>query len=470
MDETTKLKIDENDTPTISINSNKKNKINNILKDEEYEEIDNRNCFQKIFGKMGPGSLRGCIFNLCILSLGTGCFAMPQKIGYLSILIFIIVLLIIGILNYWTLNILGDAYKKYNINNYELLITKFYNKKICLFLSIIIFLNQIGLIILYQVILYKLLGGIINESCNLKYENAEIFAHKSFWSEFKIRFFICYLITVIILFPLCKLKNISKMRYASSFGIFSLILVIIIVVIQSPFFIKKNIFEKNQKINLYHPYPIFDKKNMEFLKSISTILYSFSCHQGVFPVLESLHNPTKKRIKKIFLSVILLCVICYLIIGIFGYLSQPFNTPDLIIERKKIFDNDIVMTFAQLLFIFCLIAKICANYNTLRSTVLVMFKYDNKNYSDKLNIKITIICLGFSTFIAVVFQNISDCISLIGSFCSVWITILFPLLIYIKMNEKLLKNWEKFLLIILFLFVIYFGIITSYYSVIGMID
>ena len=54
--------------------------------EEEVEEIDNRTCFQKTFGKMGPGSMRGCIFNLCILSLGTGSLALPQKIGYMSLL------------------------------------------------------------------------------------------------------------------------------------------------------------------------------------------------------------------------------------------------------------------------------------------------------------------------------------------------------------------------------------------------
>ena len=58
--------------------------INSEEEEEEVEEIDNRTCFQKTCGKMGPGSMRGCIFNLCILSLGTGSLALAQKIGYMS--------------------------------------------------------------------------------------------------------------------------------------------------------------------------------------------------------------------------------------------------------------------------------------------------------------------------------------------------------------------------------------------------
>ena len=437
--------------------------------EEEIEEIDTRTFCQKTFGKMGPGSLRGCIFNLCILSLGTGCLALPQKIGYMSIFWSPVVVIISGIINHWTLNILGDAYKKYKINKYEELVTKLYNEKFTLFLSIIIIFNQIGMVILYQVILYKLLGGIINEIFKLGFKNVETFADESFWSELKIRFIVCYSIMIFVLFPLCKLKTISKMRYASTFGILSLMSLILIVVLESPFFIKKNIIDDKQPINFYDTKPGFGKY-MEFLKSIATILYAFSCHPGVFPVLESLYNPTKKRIKKVFRRAILLDIICYLIIGIFGYLSQPLNTPDLIVERNKIFKNDIVMNFGQLLFIFCLIAKICANYNALRSTLLIMFKYDPGNYPDKVNLIITTTSLIISTFIAVVFQKISDYISLIGSFCSVWIAVLFPCLIYIKTNGKNITHWINIMVIFFFIFAMCFGLTASYYTVLGIID
>ena len=100
---------------------------------------------------------------------------------------------------------------------------------------------------------------------------------------------------------------------------------------------------------------------MQFLQSISTIIYAFACHVGVFPVLNILCNPTRKRVQKVFRRATLLDIVCYLIIGFSGYLSQPQNTPDLIVERDKIFNKDYLMTLGQMLFIFTLIAKICAN-------------------------------------------------------------------------------------------------------------
>jgi len=404
--------------------------------EEEVEEIDNRTCFQKTCGKMGPGSLRGCVFNLCILSLGTGCLALPQKVGYMSMLATPIVIFVSGAINYWTLTILGDAGRKYKLRKYEDIVSRLFSQELSKFLSIVMVLNQTGMIILYQVIMYKLLGGVINEIFSLGYINVEDFVAESFWSQKKIKFLVCYFITITIHFPLCRLKTISHMRYASTFGILSLFLLIFIVLIECPFFYNHNVTKGRQNLNYMDLKPGFGK-DMQFLQSISTIIYAFSCHVGVFPVLNSLRNPTRKRVQKVFGMATFLDIFCYLIIGFSGYLSQPKNTPDLIVERDKIFNNDFLMTIGQMLFIFCLIAKICANYNGLRTTLLILLNYDPIDYPDQVNLFMTVLSLGISTFICVIFQKISDYISLIGSFCSVFVAVVMPGMIYIKDSKQI---------------------------------
>ena len=451
-----------------NLNLENSNKAHNIL-DEEAEEIDNRTCFQKTFGKMGPGSMRGCIFNLCILSLGTGCLALPQKVGYMSMLATPIVIFVSGAINYWTLTILGDVARKYKLRKYEDVVSKLFSQQLRVFLSIVMVLNQSGMIILYQVIMYKLLGGVINEIFSLGYLNVEDFVAESFWSQKKIKFFVCYLITVVVLFPLCRLKTISKMRYASTFGILSLFLLIFIVFIECPFFYKHNVVNGNQEINYYDVSPGFGK-DLQFFQSISTIIYAFSCHVGVFPVLNSLHNPTRKRVQKVFRRATLLDIICYIIIGFSGYLSQPDHTPDLIVERDKIFNNDFLMTIGQVLFIFCLIAKICANYNGLRTTLLILFNYDPIEYPNNVNLVITISSLGITTFIAAIFQKISDYISLIGSFCSVFVAVVMPGMIYIRDNDQKITSIKNILAILFVIILSLFGLLTSFCTIRGIIE
>ena len=438
------------------------------IKEEKEEEKEKRSWCKRTFGKMGPGSLRGSIFNICILSLGTGLLAIPQKIGYMSVILSPIIIILSGLANLWSLIILVNMCIKFKAKNYEDLVNKLLGNRSSIFLGIIMCINQLGIIILYQVILYKLIGGVINEIGNYGYKSVEDFASESFWNKLWIKFLVSYGITGVILLPLCLLKDASKMRYASTFGIFSLFFLILIVVVECPFYIKKYTNQDKNEINYFDILSGL-KGNMKLLQSIVTVFYAFSCHVGAFPVLETLHNPTEKRAKKVLRRAMSIDTISYLIIGAAGYFTQPKDAPDLIIERKKLFNNDWFMTIGEISFIFTLLAKISANYNALRSCILVLLKLDTTNYSNKVNIIITLIVLIATTFIASIFQSISDYISLIGSFCTVLISFIIPGLVYIKGNDYRIKHWKNIAAIIFISIIFILGINSGYFTIKGII-
>ena len=87
----------------VEISSSSKYKV------ESFKSFPNsKNIFIKIISKnFSSGSLTSSIFNLCILSLGTGSLALPQKIGYMSLFFSPIIIILSGLVNYWTLNILS---------------------------------------------------------------------------------------------------------------------------------------------------------------------------------------------------------------------------------------------------------------------------------------------------------------------------------------------------------------------------
>ena len=66
------------------------------------------------------------------------------------------------------------------------------------------------------------------------------------------------------------------------------------------------------------------------------------------------------------------------------------------------------MIIGQICFIMTLLAKISANYNALRSCILVLLNFNPNNFPNVVNIIITSTVLLFTTFIAVIFQSISD--------------------------------------------------------------
>ena len=452
--------IDSNPTFSINHHEEEMDETPNVFSQPpDFEEMEtlkkeNKNSF---FSNLWPaGSLLSSIINLSIMSLGMGSLAIPQKISYISLVFGIIFIILSGIASLWSFKILGDMSQKYKITKYEEIVKFLFGNGLSIFLSIIICINQIGIIIIYQVVLYKLTGGVINELGKFGYMNVETFAEESFWGIFWVRLCFCYGVAILILFPLCQLKNISKMRYASTLGIISLFILIIIIVAECPFYIKKNIIENEEPINYYDIIPSIE--NMKIFQSVINMLYIYGCHPGIFPVLESLSDPSPQRINKLFNYSILIDIICYLIIGIFGYLTQPIDTPDLIIERNKIFDNDIFMSIGLIFFLFTIIVKICVNYNTLRYTILNLLNYKTDDFPYSTNLTITGLVLIFSTLISVIFQSISSYISLLGSFCTVIISFFIPGLIYIKGNEFSMKHYNNILALIFICFIVAYGL------------
>ena len=430
--------------------------------EEITEEIDSRYCWKKTLGKIEPGSLIECIFNLSIFSLGVGLLALPQKVGYMSLFMTPIFIITGGVVNYWTLTILGDASRKYRLTKYEDVVTLLFNQNLSYFFSFVMCINQLGIIIAFQIIVYKFVGAVVNQFFSYGYENMENFASKSFWGEKKIKIIVCYLITYIVLFPLCLIKTISKMRYSSTIGVTALFLMILIILIQFPSFYYHNIHQRKQNINFLDLKYGFDK-NMEFFQSISTIIYAFECHVGLFPVLSSLYKPTRVRIQKVLRNAILIDVISCMIISLSGYLSQPFKTPELIIERNTIFKHDFLKTTGLILFICTLVTKIGANYNGFRITILNLFKYDINNYPNFINVIITFMTLFITTFIAAYLKkNIYDYINLAGTFCSIIVVIIMPGMIYIKGNDYPIYHYKNIFTVIFILIISSIGLCTIF--------
>jgi len=232
-------------------------------------------------------------------------------------------------------------------------------------------------------IAYKLIGGVVNELGNYGYQSMNDFFENSFWSYYSFKFPIMYGLAFIVVLPLCLLKDISKMRFNSIFGVISLIFLVFIIIGQTPSYIndywnnKYKIEDPDTHLNIWDISKGFTDK-FYFFKGTATLFYAYSCHMGAFPVYKSLNNNISRRIQKVFGRSIILDGTLYAIVGLSGYLSNPIGTPPLIIERYKLYSNDIIMTIGRIAFIFTLIMKIPANYNSFRLALLGLFsKQDN---------------------------------------------------------------------------------------------
>ena len=188
--------------------------------------------------------------------------------------------------------------------------------------------------------------------------------------KFPIMYGIC-----VALVPLCLLKDISKMRIASLFSIASLLYAIFVIIFECPWYYQDfldNKYDPNdpkKRPNWFDLSTGFDE-HLYFFRGTATVFFAFTCHVGAFPVYKTLKNNVQRRINKVFQRSIILDVVIYVAVGICGYLTQPINTPGLIINRDKVLKNDIAMIIARLLIAVNLILSTPANYNAFRLSLL----------------------------------------------------------------------------------------------------
>ncbi len=130
---------------------------NTMTKDQELIGGDNDiqgrpSLFHRMFSNMEAGSLRGSIFAMSSLALGTGCLALPQKFEQMSLLVSLSMILISSAAAYWSLLLMIKASNAVQAYDYSKLVKQVFGNKISLTLDIIILVYIFGIIISYQCI------------------------------------------------------------------------------------------------------------------------------------------------------------------------------------------------------------------------------------------------------------------------------------------------------------------------------
>ena len=264
-----------------------------------------------------------------------------------------------------------------------------------------------------------------------------------------------------------------------------MIITIIIIIIQLYWYINyywKNTYKENDP-NTWIDY--FDIKKgftnqLYFFRTFANIFFAYNYHAGILPITSTLKKNNIKTKSKIINLSIIWYTSMYLLIGIIGFFTYPINTPDLIVQREKIFSSDLLINIGKAFIIFALILKIPVNFKPLKIhlyTILYNNKkvsYENLNENEKENLNenekenlienlnknliesenddnnnkfcieniskfevsntldniFTILISYLAALLAVLFTNISNYFDIIGGICSINISVVIPCKIF----------------------------------------
>ena len=262
-----------------------------------------------------------------------------------------------------------------------------------------------------------------------------------------------------------KLKNskFEKMRYLSFFYLLTILIIMLFLLFQMPFYLNYNKKKGNLKLNYFFTNPSF-----KWLQSSFSILACFNSQIYILDIKKELKTPNLANLNKIVKIGVFCEFLIFTIMGILCYycLGDEF-TPELILLRKPLSFFFVIEIFMKvLIFVYFYITVLGLSLNTLsfKNLILDIFFFKN-NIQVSLYYKnfVSYSIFFFISIFAVFFPNIITIFSLFG--ISVWTidAIIFPFLFKIKLLERENGSYK----LILFLYFVIFSILFS--AVYGLI-
>ena len=429
---------------------------------ENYVPFESKkaNLFERMLHPMQYGSLRGSIFGLSSMCLEAGALVLALRCKQFGCVNFLLALILGGVSAYWTLVMMIRAARNMKERDYSKVVKATLGNKVGVFMDCNITLYLLGAVISFQVIIYQIIGAVTYDIWKIigdpGYDDFETFKNDFWRKDLKIKLPVMFGVAILV-FPLCLLKDVSKMRFASLIGVLALIYSIIVIVIESIFFLKYKNWDLLGEMNWFDIRPAFSKEDgFPFFGGLATVFYIYSCHAGAFPVYKTLRNNTTKRIKKVFRRSILLDIMVYFFVSAASFITSPMNPPELILYREDLdgFSPDYFIIVAKVGIIFNLFFSTPANYAGLRISLFELI-WGNSNITDGKNVFVTLIILIIVVLTGALYDEILDYIELLGGFCSVIYCFFIPGLIYVKNNKYPMKSFINIItVVILILFVL----------------
>lgn len=270
--------------------------------------------------KFQAGGLKGSMLTILASTIGAGILSLPYAINLSGLYEGLIIFILGMIVSLYTCQLLVLAADKTGKLTYESIGNELYGPKMRTFAEVNMIINNYGTVIAYIV----LLKGLIPNSLHLFGVSNDILRNEYMWGT---------LITLIIVYPLSLKKEISSLRYTS--------LLSCIACIYLAFAITYGFFDMRSDTNdRFKHAPAAEFTAYSFFTASGFVVFSFTCHPNVIPIYQELQRRSTKRGFKFLSRGLVIVLIIYLIVGVFGFLTfykeyHPItNFPGQILQAK----------------------------------------------------------------------------------------------------------------------------------------
>eukprot|EP00929_Paragymnodinium_shiwhaense_P060286 TRINITY_DN30127_c0_g1_i1.p1 TRINITY_DN30127_c0_g1~~TRINITY_DN30127_c0_g1_i1.p1 ORF type:complete len:557 (-),score=86.24 TRINITY_DN30127_c0_g1_i1:320-1990(-) len=270
-----------------------------------------RPLLHRCCGPLGGGSQRASVLALASTAFGSGVLALPWVFSQLGFILGFLALASAAMASLLSQRLLANAAYTTGLSSYAKITKKTLGEGAARFLDVVIFLYTFGSVCGYFVFI-------------------EQFAPQLFGSLGAPQFFsdpdngawrIVVLFTIFPLTPLCLLRYLSMMAYATLLSVLSLVTVAVIIIAVTP---EKNSdmmhHQGDELIGSWYLWPAMTDWKV-FPNVMSICFYSYCCHVNLFAKYRELDQPTSQRVNKVLVRSVALELVVYALVGMCGCLA-----------------------------------------------------------------------------------------------------------------------------------------------------
>ncbi|XP_052158890.1 amino acid transporter AVT6A-like isoform X2 [Oryza glaberrima] len=383
------------------------------------------------FHEFNGASFSGAVFNLSTTIVGAGIMALPASIKMLGIIPGILMIIVVALLTEASIDMLVRCSHQGKITSYGWLMGEAYGQwgRIALQASVVI--NNIGVMIVYMIIIGVHHRGIL-----------EGWFGAHLWNS---RAIVLLATTLFVFAPLVSFKRLDSLRYTSAL---SVALAVVFVVITAGIAIIK-LF--NGTVAMPKLFPELDGLSSiwKLFTAVPVLVTAYICHYNVHSIDNELEDRT--QIKPIVRTSLFLCSSVYIATSFFAYLLFGEGTLDDVLAN---FDANLGIPFS---YVFDDIVRVSYAAHVMLVFPIVFFAlrlnldgllFPTSRHISRDNKRFAIITISLLTVIylaAIFIPSIWDAFQFTGATAAVLIGFIFPAMVILRDPYGIASKRDKIL-------------------------
>eukprot|EP01135_Chromosphaera_perkinsii_P008854 Nk52_evm1s1489 gene=Nk52_evmTU1s1489 len=363
-------------------------------------------------------NLLSACFNFTNSIIGAGIIGLPLAMREAGLPFGLILMIIIGVIVAYTVDLLPRLGKMAGKNNYPDLCYHAFGKWGFYYMGIMQFLFPFGAMIAYLVII----GDSMVYACESSTNNAAL-TSRYFWIS---------MFSWLIIFPICLPKNVAHLAKFSGLSLLSVVFVVLTVTIEGAKIRNEDSFET--------PDGAYSFADSRVFQAIGIISFAYVCHHNTFLLFDSLQDRTLNRFRRVVYISVGFSVAMSVWMATAGYVTF-FDKTDANILNNFPTDNTAI-NFARVLFSLTMILTFPLELFVCRNVgELLLFK--DYPFSTVRHVSWTFGLVAVPYTIAMLTDDLSAVLELTGDFAASSLAYILPGALYLKIAEGPILSKKK---------------------------